>query len=88
VATAASKHPWYRLPAKLGRSEVVDLGDSAQFIVGCVSEAGGALDPRVVDQDIDRTGFVFNPLNKNRDLCGVREISGMNGAVEFGGKRF
>jgi hypothetical protein len=81
------KHPGDGLSARFGRGEVVDSGDSPPLVVGRVGEAGGALDAGVVDQDVDRPGFVLDPLEKGGGLRGVREVGGVGGAPERGRER-
>ena len=70
------------LPTQLRRSQVVDFGDRAKFIVGRIDEAAGIHDARVVHQDIDWPSFLLNPVNQIGDLRWVRKVRGVSGTTK------
>lgn len=87
MAAAAPKHPRDGLPTKLGRREVIDLGDLAQVVIRRISEGGRGSDTRVVHQDVDWPGFLLHVADEGGDLPRVREIGGMGDATELGCER-
>ena len=61
MPAAATQHPRNHLSAQFSRSEVVDFRGHAKDVVGCVGEATGNTDARVVHQDVDRSRFLLDP---------------------------
>jgi len=54
---------------------------------GRVSEGSGRPNAGVVDQNVDRTGFVLNLTDQGADLRRIGQVGRMRGASQFGRER-
>ena len=87
MAAAAAQHPWDDLSAQLSGSEVVDLGDGAQMLLGDVGETDGTVDGSVVDQDVDGAVGAFDPVDQVGDLLGIGQVGNVGRSAELAGDR-
>src|SRR5207248_4187737 len=80
------EHAGQDLATQLDGGNEVEAVEKVDVAGGHIDEEPGTVDPRVVDEDVDRAAVGLHTVDQARELLGIGEVGGMCGAAQTVGQ--